>query len=143
MFWFKSLFLLERTLHLLSSIEPCLPRSTDAAPRLWCRTRKEALRLLAAEAALAAGEPAQALTHIKAACTSWPHSVSLWNLFSRAATALGNMRQGQKVASLLHQTAPDSVPLRLISGHCHCLGVSLAPRPAAPADLCTIRFNIP
>ena len=118
-----------------------MPRSTDAAPQLWCRTRKEGLRLLAAEAALAAGEPAQAMTHIKGACASWPHSTSLWNLFSRAATALGNMRQGQKVASLLRQTAPDSVPLKLISGHCHCLGVSPASQPAVPADLQIMCLN--
>lgn len=85
--------------------------------------KKESLRVLAAEAALSAGEPALALFHLRYACEGCPYSVPVWNLFCEAATDLGTLKQAQRTASMLKQMINDCLPLKLVHGHCLSLNV--------------------
>lgn len=80
--------------------------------------------MVAAEAALAMGDPAAAMQAVRYACARWPHSTSAWNSYSRTAAQLGGLRQSLKFVSTLCQKVHDSLPLQLMLGHCHALNVS-------------------
>lgn len=56
--------------------------------------------MVAAEAALATGDPAAALAHVKLAGARWPHSRLVWATFARCALGLqGFCTQGFHVSS--------------------------------------------
>jgi hypothetical protein len=58
--------------------------SCPPSRRRWVdKSKRDVLRMLLAEAALAQRDYAEALQHIKPVCTRWPHSVLAWNSFCR------------------------------------------------------------
>ena len=68
----------------------CLPHRSHAnisptiTNRRWKdKTKADTVRVVAAEAALAAGDAISALMDIKAAAARWPHSRVVWSLFAR------------------------------------------------------------
>lgn len=96
------------------------------------RSKKDTLRVLAAEAALAAGEPALATYHLRFVLENWPHSTAVWNLFCEAAARLGTLKHVQKTAAQLRQSVHDCVALKLVHGHCLAFGVRASPFPFNP-----------
>jgi len=66
--------------------------------------RKDRLRLLAAEAALAAHEPALAMHHVRQPCVTWPHCSAVWNVV-RSTSFRGHS------APLLRRLAPGEMHL--------------------------------
>ena len=89
----------------------------------FVRMKKESLRVLAAEAALIASEPALALFHLRYAAENCPYSIPIWNMFCEAAADMGSLKQAQRAASILKQTISDCLPLKLVHGHCLSLNV--------------------
>jgi hypothetical protein len=86
--------------------------------------KKDRLRLLAAEAAISANEPALAMHHARQPCVTWPHSSTVWNVVCKATlTAQAMIRQTQKSAALLAASVNDSLALKLVNGHCYAYDV--------------------
>lgn len=89
------------------------------------RNKRDKVRIQCAIAALNAGEPAQALEQIRHTLSTW-HNVNMpWNIFSKAATAQGSLRNVQKLLFVMSQSFPKCLPLRLTIGHYHSMNVSL------------------
>lgn len=88
------------------------------------KEKRDTLRLVAAEAAVAAGEPALAMHHVRHICATWPQSAAVWNVLCQATIqAPGMSRQASKTVAALSLEAEDSPSMRLINGHCQALNV--------------------
>ncbi|KAK2077621.1 hypothetical protein QBZ16_004466 [Prototheca wickerhamii] len=94
--------------------------ATDVCGKRWAqRWKREAVRLLAARAALALGDAAGALQGARAAGQRWPLAAAAWNTYARCATLAGRARQALRHLLPQRHRSPASVPLALLVGHCH------------------------
>ncbi len=83
------------------------------------------LRLRAAEAAVAAGEPVLAMHHVRQICGTWPSSATVWNVLCQATISMPNvLRQAHKTVAVQALVVKESLAMRLINGHCQALDVS-------------------
>lgn len=98
------------------------------------RDRRDGLRLVAAEAAIAAGEPSVAVHHMRQACESFSLSNAVWNRVCQASIPAPNLlRQMQKTLALKSLDAKDNLAMRLMKGHCQALEVGRTPPPLLKA----------
>ena len=93
--------------------------------RRECKEKRDLLRLRAAEAAVAAGEPALAMHHVRQVCATWPGSATVWNVLCQATITVPTMlRQAHKAVAVQALEAEESLAMRLINGHCQAIDVS-------------------
>lgn len=88
------------------------------------RGKKDVLRLVLAEAALAQGNAAAAHGLIRVVAAHWPYSPAVWNVYARVAAALGGLRHNLKSLVPLRHKHPACLPLALLTAHSHALTVS-------------------
>ena len=88
------------------------------------RGKKDVLRLVLAEAALAQGNATSAHAIIRVVAAHWPHSAAVWNVYARVAAALGGLRHNLKSLTPLRQKHPSCLPLALLTAHSHSLSVT-------------------
>ena len=90
-----------------------------------CKEKRDILRLRAAEAAVAAGEPALAMHHVRQVCATWPGSAAVWNVLCQATITVPSMlRQAHRTVAVQALEAEESLAMRLINGHCQAIDVS-------------------
>ncbi|GAB4822338.1 hypothetical protein N2152v2_009384 [Parachlorella kessleri] len=94
----------------------------QAALDVWAdRWKRDALRLVLFEAALAQRDFSAAQRALRPACARWPYSPVVWNAYARYLTETGSIKQSLKHLQPLRGRHPASLPLMLLLGHCQML----------------------
>jgi predicted Zn-dependent protease len=88
-----------------------------------CRGKKDALRIVLAEAALEQGDAGAAFAQLRMVTPHWPGSTAVWNRYARCAALAGNPRHALKFLQPLRSKHPAALPLMLLTGHAHTLSV--------------------
>lgn len=108
------------------------------------KEKRDTLRLAAAQAAIAACEPALAIHHLRHVCITWPHSAAVWNLLCQATIAAPAMiRQAHHTIAVLALEDKENLAMRLVNGHCHASDVSSGPPSSRPTYLLFSAFPEP
>lgn len=96
--------------------------AVDVCGKRWSdRSKKDVLRLLLFEAALAGHDMMDAAFHLKAACARWPYSNIVWNAHTKLQTEYGGLKAVARFVGPMRAKHYSSLPLMMASGHCSML----------------------
>jgi general transcription factor 3C polypeptide 3 (transcription factor C subunit 4) len=97
------------------------------APRSMDKARRDAFRLLRADAMCHRREFAGALKVLKPVVGRWAHSVGAWNLYCRVHGGLLSVRHMAKLLAPLRSRHRTSVPVMVLQGHAHAAAQAYGP----------------
>jgi len=93
-------------------------RTLDLFAKRWMdKSKRDSVRMVAAEVHLQRRALTEALQAVKAAAVRWPHSRVVWNCAARVLAAIGAIGHTAKFVRTQRAKHPTSVPLMLLSGH--------------------------
>jgi len=96
--------------------------AVDVCGKRWSdRSKKDVLRFLLFEAALAGHDMMDAAFHLKAACARWPYSNIVWNAHTKLQTQYGGLKAVARFVGPMRAKHYSSLPLMMASGHCSML----------------------